>query len=270
MNLSNIQNINSILIKRIVRSSKKLSDINLYITDHYTSLSSIGKNYAYIFDALNIEGGYINDFKKIRSILVQKKYKNKKILIVARAKMRVQSQDEKKACIDLTNTFRKTTILYIHTHLRITVRKKTKTIALITTCRNDPEYCTRSEMQSSEKIQRLCTTPILKLIKRRPIHAVCEIDDLLTLYYALINPKSKIVSRTEKYHDRFNRDNIHHIKLFLNIPVSVYSYRINNNRALAKKMHKKYINPLKLLPKFVKAYNSDRVTSRRNISLSSR
>jgi hypothetical protein len=262
MNLVNIQNINSNSIKKTIRSNKKLSDINQYITSHYKPLRSIGTNYTYIFDVLNIEGGYINDFKKIKILLEQKKHKNKKILLIARSPMQVQSADEKTQCTLLTNIYKKIKILYIHTHLHILNKK---TIALVTTCKNN-QYCTKNEMQSSKKNKRLCTTPILKIIKRRPVHAVCEIDDLLVLYYALINPNSKIVSKTEKYHERFDKNNIHHIKLFLNIPISVYSYKINNNRSTYNKMHYKYINPLTLLPKFIKAYNSDRITSRRNIS----
>ncbi len=247
MSFVSIQKVPISDIRRVI--NKRLAHINSVI-EKRKPLGKIGTGYSYIVDALNVEGGSLNKFRKTKKLL--ESYKNKRILIIARSRMRMQTADEKNSCLDLVKSNKKITILYIHTHVIV----DKKVIPLLGSCKSNSDYCTKYESKSSINSKRLCVTPILKIMKRRPVHDVCEIDDLMVFYYALCNPGSKILSKTEKYHIRFDKNSIHHLKLFLNIPVTLYN----------KKSRNAYIDPIKLLPKYLTIYNENKFTGSRNIN----
>ena len=235
--------------KKII--NKKFKNINKLIKKKYSDKFKEKYNYKYIFDALNIEGGRINKFTKIRKILEKNSnLRNSKILIIVRSVLQYQSSEENKECIKLVKKYNNITIKYIHT----TIENNNKKIILINSC-NNSDYCTDSHRESKIK---LCTTPIIEYLKIQPNHTVCEIDDILVYYYSLLSIDSKIVSRTEDYSRTIGLNEINSLKLFLNIPITNYT---NNKNYLT------YIDTLDIKKTFIKLYNEKRIKRNRIIIL---
>ena len=70
--------------------NRKFKNINNKIIEKYSDKFNEHNNYNYILDALNIEGGRINKFIKIRHIIEKNKLKQNKILIIVRSVLRIQ------------------------------------------------------------------------------------------------------------------------------------------------------------------------------------
>lgn len=245
-----IRNLDLKKIKKIISSEAKLKLVNSYIKKR-TSLRDI-KNIDYVIDGLNVEGGSVNGFRNIEKLLETDMFGDKKILVISRDNLKPQSNHDNVTCERFAKKYSNIKIMYIHTSIMLPNRKR---FQLIQSCKNNT-YCTKSEQDKSKKSTRLCTTPVSELLNFRPVHDLCEVDDLLVLYYSLINPKSKIIAKTEEYHKNFNKENIYHIKLFMNIPITLYSGTLIKHC---------YLDPHKMLPKFIYAYNHDKITSSRNI-----
>ena len=235
--------------KKII--NKKFKNINELIKKKYSDKFKEKYNYKYIFDALNIEGGRINKFTKIRKILEKNSnLRNSKILIIVRSVLQYQSSDENKECIKLVKKYNNITLKYIHT----TIENNNKKFILINSC-NNSDYCTDSHRESKIK---LCTTPIIEYLKIQPNHTVCEIDDILVYYYSLLSTDSKIISRTEDYSRTIGLNEINSLKLFLNIPITIYT---NNKNYLT------YIDALDIKKSYIKLYNEKRIKRNRIIIL---
>lgn len=228
---------------------------------HYT----FGKKFDYVIDGLNLERGFINNFKRVSKIVEERKnnLRRAKILIVVRAVMKKQSKRDNIECKKLVSRFRNIHIIYIHTNVNV----NQKNIKLIETCRTN-HYCTPQEAASGVSIrgERLCTTPIVEFLDVRPKHVLCEIDDLLTYYFAL-KYNAKVISNTEDYSKIIDIEKIKSLKLFLNVPISYYKYVPKANKVVIKNL---YINPLKLIKPYLKMYENKKLTPDRSIVMRGR
>ena len=233
--------------------NKKFKNINDKIIEKYSNKFNDKFNYVYIFDALNIEGGRINKFVKIRNIIEKNdKLKWNKILIIVRSVLRIQSLEEDNECKKLVKKYKNITIKYIHT----TVKLNKKEFVLVNSC-NNSDYCTDSHRKSKIK---LCTAPIIEYLKLQPNHAVCEIDDILVYYHSLLSSNSKIISKTENYSKTIGLNEIYSLKLLLNIPITVY---VNKKKYLIN------INPLKIMDSYLDMYKQNKVKRKRVIFINS-
>jgi len=261
--LTDAKSTNTLLsdVKKIIKNNPELKQINSEIGKlSLVTFKKIGNKMEYVVDALNVEGGFINNFKNINKILSESRnqLKNRKILIIVRASMRKQPNRDNRACMKLVKRYKNVKIIYIHT-----IYKNTK---LIESCRTS-RYCNPQEAASgvSTRGERLCVTPIITASGNiRPTHDVCEIDDLLTFYFAL-RYNAKIISNTEDYSITMNESKVKSMKYFLNIPISFYKH--SGTKAVKKEL---YIDPFKLIKPFLELFKSRRFTPDRSVILHSR
>ena len=205
-------------IKKIINQNKILKEINREIKKLPLLTFDLLKSFDYVIDALNIEGGLINKFNNIKKILTEPRNKlsKKKILIIVRAIFGKQKRSDANACKQIAKQFKNVKLLYIHTNFDLSDKTgKKHNIKLIESCRTS-KYCKPREVRTGRKTkgERLCVTPIIVLSGEyniRPIHDVCEIDDLLVAYFAIKN-NSFIISNTEDYSNTINRSKIESIK----------------------------------------------------------
>ena len=211
-------------------------------------------SYHYVFDGLNIEGGNMNSFIEIKKILNNKKNNllNKKILIIIRSPLKYQTKKEREDCKKLVKKNSNVNIIYIHTLVKI----KDNYYKLIASCKDNP-YCTHKEKKNREL---LCVTPLLIALGMRPLHNMCEIDDLLIYYFTLCF-NSKVVSRTENYSLNVKAININSFKLFMNIPITFYN---------SKTEKKLYINSLEIYKNLSMMYEHNRLTEKQVIKIKNR
>ncbi len=248
-------------VKRVIKKNPHLKRINNEIAKlHLVTFKKIGNKMDYIIDALNVERGFINNFKNINKILSESKnqLKHRKILVIVRACMGKQSKKDNKACMKLIQQHKNVKIIYIHTNY-----KKTR---LIESCRTS-RYCNPQEAASgvSTRGERLCITPIITASGNiRPTHDVCEIDDLLTFYFAL-RYNAKIISNTEDYSKTMNESKVKSMKYFLNIPISYYEH--TKSKTTKKEL---YIDPFKLVNPFLTLFHGRRFTPDRSVILHQR
>lgn len=253
-------------IKRTVNSNAELKKINNVIAKRSPVVShTFGRNFDYIVDGLNIEGGFINNFKRISKIIAEPKnnLRRAKILIVARAIMRKQSKRDNISCQSIVSKFHNVSVIYIHTNIIV----NNKDVKLIQSCRTD-RYCTPQEAASgvSTRGERLCITPVIKLLDIRPQHVLCEIDDLITFYLAL-KYNAKVISNTEDYSTIIDDKKIRSLELFMNVPITYYRFVHKAKKVSRRNL---YINPHKLLKPYLKLLQDKRMTPDRSIIMRGR
>ena len=236
-------------IKKILKANPSLIRINNEIKKLPLFTFNLIKHVDYVIDGLNVEGGFINNFRQIRKILDEPRnnFHNKKILIIIRMTTTRQKKADDVSCKKLIKEYNNVKIIYVHTTYMI----GKKIVKLIESCKWN-KYCTPQEVASglSIKGEKLCVTPIItapnKIQNIRPMHSICEIDDLLVFYVAS-KYDAIIISNTEDYTQTIDEKKIKSIKYFLNIPITYYY-------AIKKKNFRKkfYIAPFKLLSSFLK------------------
>jgi len=247
-------------VATIINSNAQLQKINNAIATRTLLTTSVinEQTFDYIVDNLNIERG-VSSFRSISKLLQDPKnnLKNNKLLIITRAIMKKQSSEEDVECKRMVKENNNVKIIYIHTNYDVdgVDTKLIESCVTSTFCTNEEQSAGRTSMG-----EKLCVTPIIAnsgSFNLRPMHEACEIDDLLTFYFALLY-KSKIISKTEDYSLTMSDTKVRAIRIFMNIPISYYTHDAKLDA---------YIDPLKIADQFVKLLKEQKFVSSRSVRL---